>query len=218
MICIVTAGPTCEPLDAVRRLTNFSTGKLGSELADYLVGQGHTVLLLKSASSTYQVGSRATEVFAFETTLELERHLHSLTDRKIGAVFHAAAVSDFKFGKIWTRSSLGQLEETKQGKLTSHEGTLVAELVPTPKLISQLRIMFPEAWLVGWKYEIDGDQESAVASARKQIVESRTNACVVNGPAYGEGFGFLTGGGDVRRLSSSSALFECLGEWLTPES
>ena len=36
MNCIVTAGPTYEPMDNVRRLTNFSTGKLGTELANFL--------------------------------------------------------------------------------------------------------------------------------------------------------------------------------------
>ena len=40
MKCIVTAGPTYEPLDKVRRLTNFSTGQLGTELANHLAGQG----------------------------------------------------------------------------------------------------------------------------------------------------------------------------------
>ena len=46
MNCIVTAGPTYEPLDDVRRLTNFSTGRLGTELANFLAARGHTVILL----------------------------------------------------------------------------------------------------------------------------------------------------------------------------
>jgi len=41
MRCIVTAGPTYEPLDKVRRLTNFSSGRLGSELGDFLTDRGH---------------------------------------------------------------------------------------------------------------------------------------------------------------------------------
>ena len=40
---IVTAGPTYEELDNVRRLTNFSTGRLGSELVNFLVARGHQV-------------------------------------------------------------------------------------------------------------------------------------------------------------------------------
>jgi phosphopantothenoylcysteine decarboxylase/phosphopantothenate--cysteine ligase len=41
MNCIVTAGPTYEPLDDVRRLTNFSTGRLGTELANFLAARVH---------------------------------------------------------------------------------------------------------------------------------------------------------------------------------
>ena len=38
MHCIVTAGPTHEPIDKVRRLTNHSTGRLGTGLAKHLTG------------------------------------------------------------------------------------------------------------------------------------------------------------------------------------
>ena len=53
MKCIVTAGPTYEPLDQVRRLTNFSTGRLGAGLAEYLVRRGHEVTLLLGELSTW---------------------------------------------------------------------------------------------------------------------------------------------------------------------
>ena len=53
MNCIVTAGPTFEPLDEVRRLTNFSTGRLGTELANFLAARGHKVVLLAGETATY---------------------------------------------------------------------------------------------------------------------------------------------------------------------
>ena len=46
MHCLVTAGPTYETMDNVRRLTNFSTGRLGTELANFLAESGHNVTLL----------------------------------------------------------------------------------------------------------------------------------------------------------------------------
>jgi phosphopantothenoylcysteine decarboxylase/phosphopantothenate--cysteine ligase len=52
MKCIVTAGPTFEELDEVRRLTNFSTGTLGTELADFLMERGHEVELLRGQGAT----------------------------------------------------------------------------------------------------------------------------------------------------------------------
>ena len=55
MNCIVTAGPTCEPLDEVRRLTNFSTGRLGTELANFLAARGHKVTLLVGEQATYSL-------------------------------------------------------------------------------------------------------------------------------------------------------------------
>ena len=44
MRCIVTAGPTYESLDEVRRLTNFSTGRLGAQLARFLGERGEFVV------------------------------------------------------------------------------------------------------------------------------------------------------------------------------
>jgi len=55
MRCLVTAGPTYEPLDAVRRLTNFSTGRLGSELAAFLAAHGHKVRLLLGEQATFRL-------------------------------------------------------------------------------------------------------------------------------------------------------------------
>ena len=54
--CIVTAGPTYEELDEVLKMTNFSTGALGTGLADYLAGLGHEVELLTGYYSTCQPG------------------------------------------------------------------------------------------------------------------------------------------------------------------
>ena len=65
------------------------------------------------------------------------------------------------------------------------------ELVPTPKIMPELRAWFPQASIVGWKFEADGKRADAINAAKQQIAECRTDACVVNGPAYGEGFGVL---------------------------
>ncbi|MFN7139090.1 MAG: phosphopantothenoylcysteine decarboxylase, partial [Limisphaerales bacterium] len=67
MKCIVTAGPTYEELDEVRRLTNFSTGKLGSSLANFLVAQGHEVTLFYGHYSTHQAEQKAHHLHKFTT-------------------------------------------------------------------------------------------------------------------------------------------------------
>jgi phosphopantothenate---cysteine ligase (CTP) len=211
MHCLVTAGPSFEPLDSVRRLTNFSTGRLGSELADYLVEQGHQVTLLLSEQATWQ-SKRATQTFT--TGSSLRERLRALAGPSINAVFHAAAVSDFGFGKVWSRSADGQLIQIQSGKLTTRQGTLLAELAPTPKIIAELRDWFPRAWIVGWKYEVEGDRSCVIELAQKQIAECRTNACVANGPGYGAGFGLVTAAGAHRHLRSTPVLFAALAKEL----
>jgi phosphopantothenoylcysteine synthetase/decarboxylase len=210
MRCVITAGPTFEPLDDVRRLTNFSTGRLGSELAGYLVDHGHEAVLLLGQLATCRRECHASRIETFTTTASLGDRLHALSGEKVDAIFHAAAVSDFAFGKLWFRDDSGGLKEVKAGKVSTRDGHLMAELVPTPKIISQLRAWFPNAILVGWKYEVDGDRASVLKAAEKQLAECRTTACVANGPAYGSGFGLVAGPGRHEPLQDSRALFEAL--------
>src|ERR1051325_2612116 len=169
MRCLVTAGPTFEPLDAVRRLTNFSTGRLGSELVNFLTARGHEVTLFLGQSATFRHEPHARHFQTFATTKDLAERLEARAGRLIEAVFHAAAVSDFSFGKIWQRSPEGELKEIKSGKLSTRDGTFLAELTPTPKIIAQLREWFPNARLIGWKYEVDGDQPGVIRLAQAQI-------------------------------------------------
>jgi phosphopantothenoylcysteine decarboxylase/phosphopantothenate--cysteine ligase len=214
MKCIVTAGPTYEGMDNVRRLTNFSTGRLGTELASFLTARGHEVTLLIGEQATHGSERKAQRVEPFSTTADLLEKFESLSQQNMGAVFQAAAVSDFKFGKIWLRSPSGELSEIKSGKISTRQGTLLAELVPTPKIIAVLRALYPGAKLVGWKYEVDGDKVSVLRAAESQIQECRTNACVANGPAYGPGFGLVTRPGHCDHQRDTASLFEALARLL----
>jgi phosphopantothenate---cysteine ligase (CTP) len=213
MNCVVTAGPTYESLDEVRRLTNFSTGRLGTELASFLTARGHNVTLLIGQLATYRGERQARKVEMFSTTSDLRERLAKLSDEKPDAVFHAAAVSDFAFGKIWKRAEGGELSEVKSGKISTGAGTLLAELVPTPKIIAELRDWFPRARLTGWKYEVENKRADAVSLGKQQIAKYRTDACVVNGRAYGKGFGLVAAGKCVH-LPDAEALFEALEKTL----
>ena len=215
MRCIVTAGPTYETMDNVRRLTNFSTGRLGTELANFLSHKGHDVTLLIGEQATYCGERHAKKIQMFTTTRNLREHLKKLGGKKVDAVFHAAAVSDFKFGKIWLRSAKGKLSEIKSGKISTRSGTLLAELAPTPKVISELRRFFPNARLVGWKFEVDGNCADVVKKAVQQIRECKTNACVANGKAYGLGFGLVSQGGEAVHLRNIKQLFAALEKFIS---
>jgi len=214
MNCIVTAGPSYEPLDEVRRLTNFSSGGLGTELANYLGQSGHQVTLLIGEQATHRGKRCVLQLKTFTTTADLCGQLQALASDSVGAVFHAAAVSDFRFGKVWSRPQQGQQEELKSGKISSRQGTLLAELLPTPKIITELRGWFPAARLVGWKYEVAGDRASVIRFAEEQLGECRTDACVANGRAYGDGFGLVTGAGKHAHLRGKAELFDKLENFI----
>lgn len=218
MKCVVTAGPTFEPLDDVRRLINFSTGRLGTELANYLVSCGHNVSLLRGHQATWRRECLAQDVLEFTTTFNLSAQLEALGARGADAVLHAAAVSDFSFGTIWRRLADGNLEPLQSGKISSRSGPLLAELVATPKIICQLRDWFPRACLVGWKYEVEGGRAEAIAEAQRQITASRTDACVANGPAYGNGFGLVSGPKKCAHLEDAGQLYGALEKFLRQHS
>jgi phosphopantothenate---cysteine ligase (CTP) len=213
MRCIVTAGPTFEPLDEVRRLTNFSSGRLGSELTNHLTASGHEVTLLIGQQATWRGDRYAARVGTFSTTASLREQLQSLASESFDAVFHAAAVSDFAFGKAFVRDSNGALQEVTSGKFSTRGEPLFVELVPTAKIIHELRNWFPRATVVGWKYEVDGTREDAIEKASRQIFENQSDACVANGPAYGDGFGLVTPEG-CTDIGDAPALYRALEEFL----
>ena len=97
---------------------------------------------------------------------------------KVKAIFHVAAVSDFSIAR------------PRRGKFSSSE-KLTLTLKPTLKIIRQLRRWHPNALVVGWKYEVSGRPKQAINKGLEQMKNYQTDACVVNGPAYGEGFGLV---------------------------
>ena len=200
MHCLVTAGPTVEPIDEVRRLTNHSTGRLGCGLADALSQAGHRVTMLLSSSALHVPRSKKVRVIRFSTTRELGGHLKGTTPLKIKAIFHVAAISDFC------------VMNPRKGKISSAEGITI-QLKPTPKLIRNLRKTNSDAFIVGWKYEVSGDRKSAVDLARQQVNQCKTNLCVANGPAYGDGFGVV--GDEAIHCADDRSLFRFLIKQIT---
>ena len=68
--------------------------------------------------------------------------------------------------------------------------------------------------IVGWKYELSGSRETSVAKAWKQIAQNRTDACVLNGAAYGPGFALCERNQTMRCTSDKVELVRLLTWWL----
>jgi phosphopantothenoylcysteine decarboxylase/phosphopantothenate--cysteine ligase len=198
MTILVTIGPTQEPLDAMRILSNRSTGALGTRLAVAFAQSGHRVVALRGTGSTanpLDLHHAGISIIPFTTTEELRQALKQTSKtEKIDAIFHAAAVSDFIFPDAGT------------GKMSTTLGSLTLTLEPTPKILPLLREWFPKAGIVGWKFEASGNKEEAFAAARAQITRCHTDGCILNGPSYGEGFGILGKDGSLEHLPDHEAL------------
>ena len=207
MKCVVTAGPAIEPLDEVRRLSNFSTGRLGTELAAFLAHLGHQVILLRSESAVFTAHPHGVTLQLFSSSKDLAELLEKLARRDLDSVFHAAAVSDFTFGKVYQRSEDGALLEIESRKFSTAQRQLLVELKPVPKIIARLRDWFPRAYLAGWKYEVEGGRDDLIDKGRTQLQINHTNCCVLNGPGYGPGYGVLTDDGSYSDFSRKEQLF-----------
>ena len=108
---IITAGPTNERLDAVMKITNMSTGALGSTIATYFIENED-----ENINSLYYLSTKLTrkplvespkiKYVTVESTDDLLNALKNiLTSEKIDAVVHSAAVGDYK-GKYSITASM----------------------------------------------------------------------------------------------------------------
>lgn len=132
---LVTAGGSMVPIDAVRSITNTSSGRTGARIARHLAERGHEVTLLTARGA--DLVAFAGKVERYTTVDDLQNSLRSLlgtADYEL--IVHAAAVSDFYVEAI--EPSRGPAATKPAAKLHSDE-ELTLKLRPGPKLIRHLR-------------------------------------------------------------------------------
>lgn len=208
---VVTCGPSYEPIDEVRRLTNFSTGEAGIMLANALSRAGYDVLCFKGVGANTSRAIEGAQTKPFATNDSLLAGLEAIVEREsIAAVFHAAALSDFRVKSIHRSDGT----EIAAPKIPSREGDLLLTLTPAEKVIAHLRRLFPVSRIVGWKYELNGTRVDALRAGVRQIDENRTDVCVVNGDAYGAGFGCVENDAPLVHCADKSELGNHLVGWL----
>jgi phosphopantothenoylcysteine decarboxylase/phosphopantothenate--cysteine ligase len=210
MKVLVTCGPSYEPIDEARRITNFSTGWLGIALSNAFTDHGWKVTCLKGEQATCPAELRAQRHLPFSTNTDLADKVSTLAaEGGWDAVLHAAALCDFQVAGVTNE----QGETLHSPKFSSRTGRLNLALVPATKVLPRLRDWFPSARIVGWKYELAGTRADAFTKAHAQLAECRTDACVLNGAAYGSGFAFCTQS-SVHTCTDTEALAAWLERWL----
>lgn len=205
MRALVTCGPAYTPIDDVRRITNFSTGELGILLANAFAAAGHEVVCLQGEAATSpRPAATGVDLRRFTTNRDLSAKLMAVPLPDV--IFHAAALCDYEVDDVRDRDG----KRLSDAKISSRAGGLVLRLQPAVKILPMLRDDFPEARLVGWKYELNGTRVNALAAGRRQLATARTDLCVVNGAAYGPGFGLLALDDDCEHVADRPALCAAL--------
>ena len=146
---LVTAGPTQEPIDPVRLITNRSSGKMGFALAQEALNRGAEVTLL--AGPTRLSPPPVTRVIRVETAADLRRETLKLFPRT-DVLIMAAAVSDYRVGKI------------SKVKLKKARGGISLRLEKNPDILAEvLRLQKTSQKIVGFAAETDHLQSNARA-------------------------------------------------------
>jgi phosphopantothenoylcysteine decarboxylase / phosphopantothenate---cysteine ligase len=163
---LITSGGTAEPIDAVRVLTNTSTGATGALIAQEFSRAGHEVVLLRAKNA--QRASSLCREKTFSSFAELDAALTDLLGAEhFDAVIHAAAVSDFSIHAIEVE---GVARSPTTAKLPS-ETAPTLKLRRNPKLLDAIRPRSrnPSLRVVAFKLT-QGAEPSAVRSAVQKLM------------------------------------------------
>jgi phosphopantothenoylcysteine decarboxylase/phosphopantothenate--cysteine ligase len=167
---LITAGPTQEPLDAVRYLTNRSSGKMGYALAAAAVSRGARVILVSGPVNLEP--PRGAETTQVRTALEMHeavmQHLENAT-----IIVKAAAVADY------------HRKDAPAYKVKKTAARLSLELDPTPDILAEVGRKKGDRLLVGFAAET----ENLVPEARRKL-ESKNCDMVVANLVSQQGTGF----------------------------
>ena len=174
---IVTAGRTVEYLDPIRVITNNSSGKMGIEIARALYLAGAHVHVVYGKGTADPVPNVPTyRVETAEQMLDTVKTL--LAAHQIDCLVAAAAVGDWQAG------------EKAEDKITTH-GTekLKVELVPTPKIIDQVKELSPNTFLVAFRALYKKSVEELAEDGRERMKKAKADMIAVNDiGAQGAGF------------------------------
>jgi phosphopantothenoylcysteine decarboxylase/phosphopantothenate--cysteine ligase len=158
---LITAGPTREPIDPVRYLSNRSSGKMGYAIAEAAIDAGHEVVLISGPVNVDP--PRGAELSSVSTSDEMFDAVQQEALRSDVLVM-CAAVADYKPAKA------------SKHKIKKHDATLSLELIPTRDILASLPTQDRQYVVVGFAAET----ENVEANARKKLQEKNCDVVVAN--------------------------------------
>ena len=172
---LVTAGPTYEPIDEVRYIGNYSSGKMGFQIARAASHRGADVTLISgpTALSTPRYVNRIEVKTSDEMFNAVKKHFKGKD-----YIIMSAAVADFK------------PKDFKQGKIKKNSSAGISiETVPTTDILEYLGKNKNSSKLIGFALETENELENAKAKLKNKNLDM----IVINNPrVQGAGFGTET--------------------------
>ena len=179
---LITAGPTQEPLDAVRYLSNRSSGKMGYAIAEDAARRGAKVILVSGPVSIRE--PRNVQIEHVQTAAQMfDAVMRRLEESTI--IFKAAAVADY------------HRADAPQHKLKKTAARMSLELDPTVDILAELGRRKGDRLLIGFAAET----ENLVGEARRKL-ESKNCDMVVANLVSQSGIGFDSDENEVVLVSS----------------
>ena len=152
---LLTAGPTFEAIDAVRGITNRSSGKMGYAIAQAAAEAGAAVTLISGpVCLAPPVAGKFIPVVSAEDMLRAVQAEIAQTDIFISV----AAVADYRVAHV------------SQQKIKKSEGNLALELVPNPDILKTVSSLPNPPFCVGFAAETENLEKNAVMKRRNKNV------------------------------------------------
>lgn len=188
MKILITAGPTREPLDPVRYLTNRSSGKMGYALAEAARAAGHEVTLISGPVSL--AAPDGVQPISVETARQMFEAVQAQITEQDVAIF-SAAVADYRPAMI------------AEQKIKKTGDTLTLTLEKTEDILGSVRSVFGfKGYLVGFAAET----ENILAYAQDKMRRKGCDLLIANDVSQ-PGIGFDSGENEVTLCLPESAPF-----------
>ena len=190
---VITSGGTSERIDNVRKITNSSSGKLGSVISDKLnelLNDEHKIFYVCSKKAIKPSDLNNVEIIEIEDTSDLVRETtRLLNEYKIDYFIHSMAVSDYtveyvtneiKYKKYLENADYNSLFIDRESKISSYEDNLFIKLKRTPKVISLIKEISPSTHLIGFKLLDKVSEEELIDVAYNLKVKNKCDLVLAN--------------------------------------
>ncbi len=170
---MITAGPTVEPIDPVRYITNHSSGKFGYAIAEAAAQRGAEVTLVSGPVSLD--APRGVKLVKVGTACEMLEAARSVFEQADIALF-SAAVADVRPARAFDRKMKKGIDDASLANI---------ELVENPDILKTLASCKDEQFVVGFAAETN----DVIENATSKLVRKNADMIVANQVGGGKAFG-----------------------------